>query len=175
LADFAGCRVSDVSWLLLDAVHVNSMAGWMIVGHKGGKERTIDLVNEARGPLYDYLQQGERKASAYVFTRKPREKARERGRNRRMAVDRGWHPPVVAATKPQERAWQKPGSSMRSISTSLGHDFAHRARECGWSLEEVAYYLGHITKSGMPAIQTTIRYTQVSREHVKEKLKLLRG
>ncbi len=53
--------------------------------------------------------------------------------------------------------------------------FAHRARECGWSLEEVAYYLGHITKSGMPAIQTTIRYTQVSREHVKEKLKLLRG
>jgi hypothetical protein len=56
---------------------------------------------------------------------------------------------------------------------SLGHDFAHRARAAGWSLEEVAYYLGHITKSGMPAIQTTIRYTQVSREHVKEKLKLL--
>ena len=54
-------------------------------------------------------------------------------------------------------------------------DFAHRARAAGWSLEEVAYYLGHITKSGMPAIQTTIRYTQVSREHVKEKLKLLRG
>ena len=27
----------------------------------------------------------------------------------------------------------------------------------------------------MPAIQTAIRYTQMSREHVKEKLKLLRG
>ncbi len=40
----------------------------MTVGHKGGKERTIDLMNEARGPLYGYLQQGERKASAYVFT-----------------------------------------------------------------------------------------------------------
>jgi hypothetical protein len=38
-------------------------------------------------------------------------------------------------------------------------------------LEEVAYYLGHITKSGMPAIQTTIRFTQV----MKEKLKLLWG
>jgi len=69
----------------------------------------------------------------------------------------------------------KPGLSTTSTSTSLGHDFAHRARAAGWSLEEVAYYLGHITKSGMPAIQTTIRYTQVSREHVKEKLKLLRG
>ena len=52
----------------------------------------------------------------------------------------------------------------------LRHDFAHRARAAGWSLEEVAYY-----QRGMPAIQTTIRYTQVSREHVKEKLKLLRG
>src|SRR5712691_7203452 len=46
----------------------------------------------------------------------------------------------------------------------LRHDFAHRARAADWSLEEVAYYLGHITKSGMPAIQTTIRYTQVSRK-----------
>lgn len=48
-------------------------------------------------------------------------------------------------------------------------------RAAGWSLEEFAYYLGHITKSSTSAIQTTIRYTQVSREHVKEKLKLLRG
>ena len=37
----------------------------------------------------------------------------------------------------------------------LRHDFAHRAREAGWSLEEVAYYLGHITKKGTLAIQTT--------------------
>ena len=48
-------------------------------------------------------------------------------------------------------------------------------REAGWSLEEVAYYLGHVTKKGVPAIQTTVRYTQVSREQVKEKLKLIRG
>ena len=53
----------------------------------------------------------------------------------------------------------------------LRHDFAHRAREAGWSLEEVAYYLGHVTKKGTPAIQTTVHYTQVSREQVKEKLK----
>ncbi|MGZ3677543.1 MAG: tyrosine-type recombinase/integrase [Ktedonobacterales bacterium] len=57
----------------------------------------------------------------------------------------------------------------------LRHDFTHRAREAGWSLEEVAYYLGHVTKRGTPAIQTTIRYTQVSREQVRDKPRLLRG
>src|SRR6266852_9388624 len=92
LGYWAGCRVSDVSWLLLDQTQVSRKAGWMTVGHKGGKERTIDLVNEARGPLYDYFQQGERKTSVYVFTRKPREKAHERKRDRWVALDRGWHP-----------------------------------------------------------------------------------
>jgi len=57
----------------------------------------------------------------------------------------------------------------------LRHDFAHRAREAGWTLEEIAYYLGHVTVKGTPAIQTTVRYTQVSRAQVKEKLKGLRG
>jgi len=57
----------------------------------------------------------------------------------------------------------------------LRHDFAHRAREAGWTLEEVAYYLGHVTKKGTPAIQTTARYTQVSREQVREKLRLMKG
>jgi hypothetical protein len=32
-----------------------------------------------------------------------------------------------------------------------------------------------VTMKGTPAIQTTVRYTQVSRAHVKEKLKLMRG
>ena len=34
----------------------------------------------------------------------------------------------------------------------LRHDFAHRSREAGWTLENVAYYLGHITKKGTPAL-----------------------
>jgi integrase len=55
----------------------------------------------------------------------------------------------------------------------LRHDFAHRAREAGWTLEEIAHYLGHITKRGTPAVQTTVRYTQASREQIKAKLKLL--
>jgi site-specific recombinase XerD len=57
----------------------------------------------------------------------------------------------------------------------LRHDFAHRAREAGWTLEEIAYYLGHVTKKGTPSIQTTARYTQVSREQVKKKLVPVRG
>jgi site-specific recombinase XerD len=57
----------------------------------------------------------------------------------------------------------------------LRHDFAHRERQVGWTLEEIAYYLGHVTVKGTPDIQTTVRYTQVSRAHVKEKLKLMRG
>ena len=52
---------------------------------------------------------------------------------------------------------------------------AHRAREAEWTLEELAYYLGHLTKKGTLAIQTTIRSTQVSRAQVRDKLKLLRG
>ena len=35
----------------------------------------------------------------------------------------------------------------------LRHDFAHRARAAGWTVEEIAYYLGHTTKKGTPAIQ----------------------
>jgi integrase len=57
----------------------------------------------------------------------------------------------------------------------LRYDFAHRARDAGWSPEEVAYYLGHVTKKGTPAIQTTVRYTQVSREQVKVKLARVMG
>ncbi len=174
LGYFAGCRVSDVSWLLLNSVHVSRKAGWITVGHKGGKERTIDLVNEARSPLYDYLHQGERKGSAYIFTSQRAKK--------HMSTDEidGWR-----WTEDGLHQWWQQLKARARFSEApfitdidfhdLRHDFAHRARAAGWSLEEVAYYLGHITKSGTPAIQTTIRYTQVSREHVKEKLKLLRG
>lgn len=45
----------------------------------------------------------------------------------------------------------------------------------GWSLVEVAYYLGHVTMKDAPAIQATARYTQVSRAQMKEKLRLLKG
>ena len=51
----------------------------------------------------------------------------------------------------------------------------HRAREAGWSLEEIAVYAGHQTKDGVPAIATTVRYTLPSRKQLKERVQLLQG
>jgi site-specific recombinase XerD len=39
------------------------------------------------------------------------------------------------------------------------HDFAHRAREAGWNMKVITYYLGYVTVKVTPVIQTTIRYT----------------
>jgi integrase len=55
----------------------------------------------------------------------------------------------------------------------LRHDFAHRARASGWSLEEIAVYLGHQTNDGAPAIATAARYTLPSRTQLKERLQSL--
>ena len=57
----------------------------------------------------------------------------------------------------------------------LRHDFAHRARQSGWLLEEIAVYAGHQTKDGTPAIATTVRYTLPSRTQLKERIQLLQG
>ena len=174
LGYWAGCRVSDVSWLLMDHLHVTQKAGWMIVGHKGGKQREVDLTNDARRAVFDYLNEGERKESAYVFTSQRAKKTLARGEvdGWRWSED-GVH---VWWQHIKERARQKEVELIGEVTFhDLRHDFAHRARAAGWSLEEVAYYLGHITKSGTPAIQTTVRYTQVSKEQVKQKLKDIKG
>ena len=69
LGYWAGCRVSDVAHLLMEHTHIGPKIGWLHVGHKGEKFRDIDLLNEARRPLYDYIQHGGReKESPYVFT-----------------------------------------------------------------------------------------------------------
>jgi site-specific recombinase XerD len=57
----------------------------------------------------------------------------------------------------------------------LRHDFAQRAREAGWSPEEVASYLGDVSKQGVPTIHTSVRSTRVSQEQVKLKLKDIKG
>jgi site-specific recombinase XerD len=50
LGYWAGFRVSDAAWLLMDDAHIGPKIGWLHVGHKGGKSREIDLLNEARRP-----------------------------------------------------------------------------------------------------------------------------
>ena len=163
LGYWAGCRVSDVSWLQMDHTHVGPKVGWVHIGYKGGKWRDIDLVNEARKPLYEYLKASGDADRIYVFPSQRSDRLTEEG------IHYWFRMLKTRATKDQ---WEL----IHDLTYhDLRHDFAHRAREAGWSLEEVAYYLGHVTKKGTPAIQTTVRYTQVSREQVKEKLKRVKG
>jgi site-specific recombinase XerD len=163
LGYWAGCRVSDVSWLQMAHTHVGPKVGWLHVGYKGGKWRDIDLINEARKPLYEYLRASGDVDRIYVFTSQRSERLTEEG------IHYWFRTLKSRATKGQ---WEH----IHDLTFhDLRHDFAHRAREAGWSLEEVAYYLGHITKKGTPAIQTTVRYTQVSREQVREKLRNVKG
>jgi site-specific recombinase XerD len=164
LGYWAGCRVSDVAHLLLEQTHVGPKVGWLHVGYKGNKFRDIDLLNQARRPLFEYLEHGGRDPeSPYLFTSQRNWQLTEAG------IHHWFRTLKLRATSDQ---WEK----IADLSFhDLRHDFAHRAREAGWTLEEVAYYLGHVTKKGTPAIQTTARYTQVSREQVKEKLKHVKG
>jgi site-specific recombinase XerD len=55
LGYLAGCRVSDVAHLLREHTHVGPKIGWLHVGYKGGKFRDIDLLNQVRRPLFEYL------------------------------------------------------------------------------------------------------------------------
>lgn len=52
----------------------------------------------------------------------------------------------------------------------LRHDFGHRLRASGFTLEEVAVSLGHVTRRGTPAVTSTARYTQTNREQMRQKL-----
>ncbi|MBA2534933.1 MAG: tyrosine-type recombinase/integrase [Rubrobacter sp.] len=164
LGYWAGCRVSDVSWLAVEKVHVGPKVGWLRVGHKGGKVRDIDLINGARRPLHEYLHRGGRDpGSPYVFTSQRAPRLTEAGIHH-------WF------RRLRSRATRDEWELVSDVTFhDLRHDFAHRARGAGWTIEEVAYYLGHVTKKGAPAIQTTARYTQVSREEIKEKLGLLKS
>jgi site-specific recombinase XerD len=164
LGYWAGCRVTDIVELRLVDAHVGAKSGWLHLGGEGVKARDIDLVNEARRVLYDYLQHREREeGSPFVFVsqRSPR------------LTDAGLHHWFRALKR---QAAPDDGRLIADISFhDLRHDFAHRALEAGWSLEELAYYLGQITTKGLPATQTALRYTQITRAHLKEKLKLLKS
>src|SRR2546421_6318622 len=56
LGYWAGCRVSELSWLQMSHTHVGPEEGWLHVGYKESKGRDIYLLNKARKPLYAYLQ-----------------------------------------------------------------------------------------------------------------------
>ena len=163
LGYWAGCRVTDLTHLLMEHTHVGGRSGWLHLGEPSDKVRDIDLVNEARGPLYAYLQKRARdEPSPYVFTSQRSERLTEAGLHH-------WFRSL------KQQATQTSKHVIADISFhDLRDDFVHRALSAGWTLEEIAYYLGHITLRGTPAVQTTIRYAQMTRAQVKEKLKALK-
>lgn len=120
-------------------------------------------------PLYTYFQHADRdQDSPYVYS--PYVFSSQRAARFTEASIHHWFRSLKARANKEE--W----SLIQDVTFhDLRHDFAHRARAAGQTLEEVAYYLGHVTKKGTPAIQTTARYTQVSRERLKDKLRLISG
>ena len=163
LGYWAGCRVSEVSWLQMAHTHVGSQVGWLQVGQDGKKWRDIDLLNEAREPLYAYLQATGGTERTYVFT------SQRSGRLTEEGIYYWFRALKAQGTRDQREV-------IADLTFNyLRHDFASRAREAGWSPEEVAYYLGDVTRQGAPALQTIARHTQVSREQVKSKLNDIKG
>jgi site-specific recombinase XerD len=140
LGYWAGCRVSDVSWLEMAHTHVDLEKGWLQVGNKGGKERTITLLNKARKTLYDYLQATRDTARTYVFI------SQRSARLTEEAIHYWFRKLKAQATEEQFEAIQD------VTFHDLRYDFAYRAREAGWSLEKVGRYLGIATTQGsLPA------------------------
>ena len=163
LGYWAGCRVSEVSWLEMAYTHVGPEGGWLHVGHDGSKGRDIDLLHEARQPLYAYLQARRDTERTYVFTSQRSERLTEEGIYY-------WFRTLKAQGSRDQRA------VIEDLSfNDLRHDFAQRAQAAGWLPEEVAYYLGQVTQQGMPALQTIVPSPPVSREQVKQKLNDIQG
>jgi integrase len=110
--------------------------------------------------------------SAYVFTSQRAAWLRQQGRPDRLStrgIEHLWGGLKAQATHEEWAALQD------CTFHDLRHDWAHRARAAGWTLEEIAVYAGHQTKDGAPAIATTARYTLPSRQQLKARVQLLRG
>lgn len=167
LGYWAGCRVSDVSWLKLNDTQLGPKIGSITVGFKNSKQRTIPILNEVRRPLLDYIQDEREKSS---FKSSPFVFLSKRGG---QLTDKGiahWLRKIKSKARKDEWELIEPITFH-----DLRHDFSHRAREAGWPLEYLSVYLGHITKRGEPAIQTTTRYTAPKLDTLRNILKDIRG
>jgi site-specific recombinase XerC len=134
LGYWAGCLVSEVSWLQIAHTHVGPQTGWLHVGHSGRKSRDIDLLNQARKPLYAYLQATGGTERTYVFMSQRSKRLTEEGIHY-------WFRTLKA------QATQHQWEVIQDVTFhDLRQDFAQRAREAGWSREDVVHYLGLVTK-----------------------------
>lgn len=132
----------------------------------------------ARRALYDYLfpehpsDQERDQESLYAFTSQRAAWLRQQGHPDHLSERGIEHLWMHIKRKGTYEEWQL---IAEVTFHDLRHDFAHRARAAGWSLEEIAVYAGHQTKDGTPAIATTVRYTLPSRKALKERLQTLEG
>lgn len=164
LGYWSGCRVSEMTHLLVAHTHVGPREGWLHLEKVGGLARDIDLPNEARRALFAYLRErGRDETSPYVFLSQHRAGLSEAGLHH-------WFRALKSRAAPAE--WEQ----IRAVRfADLRDDFAYRAREAGWTEEEVAYYLGYLTAEGALSLRATTRFMQLTRAQVKEKLKILKG
>jgi site-specific recombinase XerD len=133
LGYWAGCRVSDASWLQMTDTHVDSKEGWLLVGCKQSQEREIDLIDEARRPLFEYLRSTRNLKRMYVFTSQRSERLTEEGIYY-------WFRTL------KDQATQSQWKMIQHLTFhDLRQDFTCRARQAGWQPEKVANYLGLAT------------------------------
>ena len=174
LGYYAGCRASGVCWFRLDQVHrLTKKSGQITIGYKRGQLRTLDLVNEARKPLRAYVEEERKQIQTecpFVFLSQREHAATARlGDHPRRLTEGGLH---AWWRTVKEKATRQQWEQIADITFhDLRHDFGHRLRASGFTLEEVAVSLGHVTRKGTPAVATTARYTQPNREQMKHKLK----
>jgi len=160
LAYWAGCRVNDISWLRVDDCFIGPKIGSLQVGYQTGKTREIDLMNEARRPLFAYLHRvGLDPDNPYLFRSNRSPRLSEAGIHY-------WFRQLKNQASAQDYALIEQVSFH-----DLRHDFAHRARQAGWSLDEIAYYLGY----SMPKHSALARYAAVNRHSIKQKLSQVKG
>ena len=136
LGYWAGCRVSEVSWLQMVHTHVGPKESWLHIGYEGSRWRDINLLEEAHRALSAYLQATHGTRRIYVFMSK------RNGRLTEQGIHYWFRTLKAQATRGQLEIIQD------LTFHDLRSDFAHRVREAGWSVEQVETYLGLAVKKG---------------------------
>ncbi|WP_017815185.1 tyrosine-type recombinase/integrase [Paenibacillus shenyangensis] len=171
LGFMAGGRISDVSTLKVADVTLSPKKAVLNWGYKNEKRRMVQVTNSVRRALELYLygrepgcrsQYARAEESPYVFVSQMGERLTESGINK-------WFNKLKLSAPVEQY------EEIKEITFhDLRHDFAHRMRnEEKWTLEEIAAYLGHTTKSGGLAIQTTVRYTMQTEEGFRKRIEQL--
>ena len=155
LGYWAGCRVSDVSWLRVADTHVGRGEGWLRLGCEGSKQRDIHLLNKAYTPLDEYLRATGGAARTYVFKSQRGERLTEEG------IHHWFRMLKARATQDQWQAIQ------HLTFHDLRYDFAYPAQEAGWAPEKVASYLGLATRQGVSALQREVSELRTGRDDTK--------